>query len=66
LESLIQELFDQVKEQEIEAQDSLVLNLTMPAYSVVRLELTKISGLENQNSDSALGDIYFDAHKDRF
>jgi len=63
---LIQELFDQVKEQEIEAQDSLVLNLTMPAYSVVRLELTKISGLENQNSDSALGDIYFDAHKDRF
>jgi len=48
---LIQELFGEAKEQELEiSPGSLVVNLNMPAYSVVRVEITKLKGLEKKPS----------------
>lgn len=65
---LKQQLFQPPEEQEIEVGNSFSLNLTMPSYSVVRLRLTKISGLESGPSagTSGFGKIYFKANEDKF
>jgi hypothetical protein len=64
---LIQELFSEPEEQELEAGSSIVLNLNMPAYSVSRLELTKLSGIEKeQTTGSGFGEVYYNSQQDRF
>lgn len=65
---LVQELFKEPKEQELDvSSNSIVLNINLPAYSVARLQLTKIAGLEPaESTSSALGNLTYEATKDRF
>ncbi len=62
---LIQELFDQPKEYEVEVKDSIVLNVNLPAYSVVKLELTKLSKVEVE-TETGFGEAYFNSQQDIF
>jgi hypothetical protein len=61
-----QELFKRPEEKQANiSQPSLVLNLELPAYSVIRVDLIKISD-EKSNSQSGFGKLFFDGATGRF
>ncbi|MFC1711424.1 hypothetical protein ACFLZ1_02430 [Patescibacteria group bacterium] len=62
----IQELFNQATEEELDISDaSIVINLNLPVSSVVKLDLTKISNLENEET-LGFGTLFFNDDFDNF